>query len=116
MPPYENESLHDMHALMQQLDTLNAGNTLDHLGAPKPGDGKDQQATAKKKTMMERAMEKVYGESLDGPALKQIFCEIASKIENWPPPVLQEVQKMITSNKNLKSCCPATKKWTLTEA
>ena len=32
MPPYQNESLHDMHALMQQLDDLNAAHALDHLG------------------------------------------------------------------------------------
>jgi hypothetical protein len=31
MPPYENESLHDMHALMQQLDTLNAAHSPEHL-------------------------------------------------------------------------------------
>ena len=31
MPPYENESLHDMHALMQQLDTLNAAHAPEHL-------------------------------------------------------------------------------------
>ena len=31
MPPYQNESLHDMHALMQQLDTLNAGHAPEHL-------------------------------------------------------------------------------------
>ena len=31
MPPYENQSMHDMHALMQQLDTLNAGHAPEHL-------------------------------------------------------------------------------------
>jgi hypothetical protein len=31
MPPYENQSLHDMHALMQQLDTLNAAHAPEHL-------------------------------------------------------------------------------------
>ena len=31
MPPYQNESLHDMHALLQQLDTLNAMHSPDHL-------------------------------------------------------------------------------------
>ncbi len=31
MPPYQNDSLHDMHALMQQLDTLNAGHAPEHL-------------------------------------------------------------------------------------
>jgi hypothetical protein len=35
MPPYQNESLHDMHALMQQLDDLNAAHALDHLGVKK---------------------------------------------------------------------------------
>ena len=34
MPPYQNESLHDMHALMQQLDTLNAGHAPEHLEWP----------------------------------------------------------------------------------
>ena len=41
MPPYENESLHDMHALIQQLDTLNAGHArddLEFLGMPKMPD------------------------------------------------------------------------------
>jgi hypothetical protein len=33
MPPYQNESLHDMHALMQQLDTLNAAHAPEHLEA-----------------------------------------------------------------------------------
>ncbi len=31
MPPYENQSLHDMHALLQQFDTLNAGHAPEHL-------------------------------------------------------------------------------------
>ncbi len=31
MPPYQNDSLHDMHALMQQLDTLNAAHAPEHL-------------------------------------------------------------------------------------
>jgi hypothetical protein len=31
MPPYENQSMHDMHALIQQFDTLNAAHTPDHL-------------------------------------------------------------------------------------
>ena len=31
MTPYQNESLHDMHALMQQLDTLNATHAPEHL-------------------------------------------------------------------------------------
>ena len=31
MPPYQNESLHDMHGLLQQLDTLNAGHAPEHL-------------------------------------------------------------------------------------
>ena len=31
MPPYRNESLHDMHGLLQQLDTLNAGHAPEHL-------------------------------------------------------------------------------------
>jgi len=30
MPPYQNDSLHDMHALMQQLDTLNAAHAPEH--------------------------------------------------------------------------------------
>jgi hypothetical protein len=34
MPPYQNESLHDMHALMQQLDTLNVKHDTEH--APEP--------------------------------------------------------------------------------
>ncbi len=34
MPPYQNESLHDMHALMQQLDTLNAGHAPEYLEMP----------------------------------------------------------------------------------
>jgi hypothetical protein len=56
MPPYQNDSLHDMHALMQQLDNLNVGNKPDHLEvfgklfgnsdnkpapAPAPSDGND---------------------------------------------------------------------------
>ena len=31
MPPYENQSMHDMHGLLQQLDTLNAGHAPEHL-------------------------------------------------------------------------------------
>jgi len=31
MPPYQNESLDDMHALMQQFDTLNAAHAPEHL-------------------------------------------------------------------------------------
>ncbi len=31
MPPYENRSMHDMHGLLQQLDTLNAGHAPEHL-------------------------------------------------------------------------------------
>jgi hypothetical protein len=31
MPPYENQSLHDMHALLQQFDTLKAGHAPEHL-------------------------------------------------------------------------------------
>ena len=31
MTPYQNESLHDMHGLLQQLDTLNAGHAPEHL-------------------------------------------------------------------------------------
>jgi len=31
MPPYENQSLHDMHALLQQFDTLNAAHAPEHL-------------------------------------------------------------------------------------
>ena len=31
MPPYQNESLHDMHGLLQKLDTLNAVHAPEHL-------------------------------------------------------------------------------------
>ena len=34
MPPYENRNLRDMHALMQQLDTLNAAHAPEHLEWP----------------------------------------------------------------------------------
>jgi hypothetical protein len=34
MPPYQNESLHDMHALIQQLDALNAAHAPEHLEWP----------------------------------------------------------------------------------
>jgi hypothetical protein len=43
MPPYENESLHDMHALMQQLDTLNAAHSPEYLAV-----GDDDKKPAKK--------------------------------------------------------------------
>ena len=36
MPPYQNESLHDMHALIQQLDTLNSAHAPDHLEMMNP--------------------------------------------------------------------------------
>jgi hypothetical protein len=31
MPPYQNQSLNEMHALLQQFDTLNAGHAPEHL-------------------------------------------------------------------------------------
>ena len=31
MPPYENQSMHDMHALLQQFETLNAAHAPEHL-------------------------------------------------------------------------------------
>ena len=31
MPAYQNKSLHDMHGLLQQLDTLNAAHAPEHL-------------------------------------------------------------------------------------
>jgi hypothetical protein len=43
MPPYQNESLHDMHALMQQLDTLNAAHLPEYLA-----EGGDDKKPAKK--------------------------------------------------------------------
>ena len=36
MPPYENPSMHDMHGLLQQLDTLNAAHAPEHLEMWKP--------------------------------------------------------------------------------
>ena len=47
MPPYQNESLHDMHALMQQLDDLNAAHALDHLGARKKNETESAQKQPK---------------------------------------------------------------------
>ena len=46
MPPYQNDSLHDMHALMQQLDTLNAAHAPDHLEMFNPFNRGDKTAPA----------------------------------------------------------------------
>jgi hypothetical protein len=50
MPPYQNESLHDMHVLMQQLNDLNDEHALDHLGAGAKDANKKKKTPAKKQT------------------------------------------------------------------
>ena len=51
MPPYENQSMHDMHGLMQQLDTLNSAHAPEHLEWTMPTykDVTDAASAAKKK-------------------------------------------------------------------
>ena len=51
MPPYENQSMHDMHGLLQQLDTLNAAHAPEHLEWTMPTykDVTDAASAAKKK-------------------------------------------------------------------
>lgn len=75
MPPYENESLHDMHALMQQLDTLNAAHAPEHLemfGMSKKDD-KTTPAPAKdpKPGMLTRVIGSITGKTAAPAALTE---------------------------------------------
>ena len=45
MPPYQNKSSHDMHALMQQLHTLNAAHAPDRLEFTNPFAGMGKAGT-----------------------------------------------------------------------
>jgi hypothetical protein len=49
MPPYENQSLYDMHALLQQFDTLNAAHAPEHLEMWSIQDMKDAASAGVKK-------------------------------------------------------------------
>ena len=75
MPPYENQSMHDMHGLLQQLDTLNAGHAPEHLewpSLPSIRDIKDQaRAGAKKVSDTANAASKKAQEMYNGLASEE---------------------------------------------
>ena len=87
MPPYENQSMHDMHGLLQQLDTLNAGHAPEHLewpSLPSIRDIKDQaRAGAKKVSDTANAASKKAQEMYNGLASEEevILHEFSTKDE-----------------------------------
>jgi hypothetical protein len=132
MPPYQNESLHDMHALMQQLDDLNAAHALDHLGAPKKKQKEPateepepaQNTPAKKqsgggglagiaKRGLDGAKQIMWGKPMAAAELQQSFCEIAALVKDWPRPQRESMQKMLQSNDYAKGYCPTDNRYTV---
>jgi hypothetical protein len=127
MPPYQNESLHDMHALMQQLDDLNAAHAVDHLGTKKKPvvlpESETQPAAPPPKTKQTggiagtfsrgaaRAQEAMFGKPLSAAEIQQSFCEIAALSGNWTDDVVKDMQKMLQNNKSTKKYCPTDNRW-----
>ncbi len=108
MPPYQNESLHDMHALMQQFDTLNAGHAPYHLGMkifgkevtiPFTKTVTDQDTTWKELHPPERLI-----------VFKNAFKAIAADMETkkdtnnaWTVKEYDDVRKLLESHAKIKS-------------
>jgi hypothetical protein len=76
MPPYQNDSLHDMHALMQQLDTLNAAHEPEHLEMFEGLINKIK-STERGKKMMD-GVTKLMGKDVDAEA---VAYEAANSVE-----------------------------------
>ncbi len=136
MPPYQNDSLHDMHALMQQLDTLNAAHAPDHLEmynpfkgsdkttpapAPTPDDQKDSKSMLSRMTggllggkkTTAPASAPVAETPVDPEALQQSLCEIAAKVKDWHTSTIQSIDKMIRDNPQANEHYPAKQHWTV---
>ena len=116
MPPYENQSLHDMHALLQQFDTLNAAHAPEHLEWPSMPDlGITKTLTGAKKAAEDTYNTKVKGQDLtkegywarlDIPqktiVLQNTFHDIIQDIKTWKPEEVDAFKNFIHGNAKTK--------------
>ena len=124
MPPYENRSLHDMHALMQQLDTLNAAHAPEHLEWPNIPSMPDLGITKKIKETVKAASDAyttVTGKNVDAEkqwseyktedpkiiVLENTFIDIIGALrnnadDNWTVADVDALKKTIQGNSKTK--------------
>ena len=120
MPTYENQSLHDMHALLQQFDTLKAGHAPEHLEmkifgkeVTVPSISLPSNPFAKKATEQDN----IWNE-LHPPhrliVFKNTFKDIAADIEAkkdtnaaWTPKEYDDFKKLLESHAKTKSLLQA---------
>jgi hypothetical protein len=113
MPPYQNESLHDMHALIQQLDTLNAGHAPEQWSMPDLGITKT--LTGAKKAVEDKYNTKVKGQDLTKEGywaqlqipqktivLQNTFYDIIQDMQAWKPEEVDAFKNFIHGNAKTK--------------